>query len=479
MPGSYKQLDFAERQQVYFLRKQGLSCRGIARQLGRSPSTISRELRRNSGGGGYRFSQAQRMAWERRSETSSVPRKMTGRMWAIVEGKLSMQWSPEQISGRLRLDEVVSVSAEWIYRHVWEDKRNGGVTYSADHVIYEDKRGNRQELDNYHIIRKFDDLLDVCNGLLLAFSIFILTRKDDRYRLPVNLLIEELRAETRTPYWEVDGCLPSTQINGTQLIIYARINTMDERKVNFSLFQTAIMVEKIAPGYDRYFFFLRSEKCLPGFAAFDGGRLAEHRVMKSQLDQYGDVLENNLLFFVPKLRLPRILKKVETLWLSYKIHKPSIASYIRQQLGWINVAVRNTDIHRNAWGVALKADIVIAREVGIVDQKLIKRSCHRIVKKALKEARANLSFLNVCRYLPLGFCRIFVYQRDYRARRLSGFGLAGDLICTVQVQYIKRITSPDIAGATVEVAGRYRIAWNRSWLGEKRYRRTSTQEGRS
>ena len=129
MPGSYKQLDFAERRQVYFLRKQGLSCRGIARQLGRSPSTISREFRRNSGGRGYRFSQAQRMAWERRSETSSVPRKMTGRMWAIVEGKLAMQWSPEQISGRLRLDEVVSVSAEWIYRHVWEDKRNGGDLY--------------------------------------------------------------------------------------------------------------------------------------------------------------------------------------------------------------------------------------------------------------------------------------------------------------------------------------------------------------
>ena len=343
---------------------------------------------------------------------------------------------------------------------------HGGVIYSADSVIYEDKKGNRQELDNYRIIRKFDDLLDVCNGLLLAFSIFIFTRKDDRYRLPVNLLIEELRAETKTPYWEVDGCLPSTQINGTQLIIYARINTMDERKVNFSLFQTAIMVEKIAPGYDRYFFSLRSEKHLPGFAAFDGGRLAEHRVKNSQLDQYGDVLEDNLLFFVPKLHLPRILKKVETLWLSYKIHKPSIASDIRQQLGWINVDVRNTEIHRNAWGVVLNADVVIAREVGIVDQRLIKRSCRRVVKKALKEARGKLSFLNVCRYLPLGFCRISVYQRDYRARRLSGFGLGTDLICTVQVQRIRRIKSPDIAGATVEVAARYRIAWNRSWLEE-------------
>ena len=343
---------------------------------------------------------------------------------------------------------------------------HGGITYSADSVIYEDKKGNRQELDSGHVIRKFDDLLDVCNGLLLAFSIFIFTRKDDRYRLPVNLLIEELRAETKTPYWEIAGCLPSTQIKGTQLIIYVRINTMDEQKVKFSLFQTAIMVEKIAPGYDRYFFSLRSEKCWPGFAAFDGGRLAKHRVKKSPLDQYGDVLEDNLLFFIPKLRLPKILKKLETLWLSYKIYKPSIASDIRQQLGWINLDVRNTEVHRNAWGVVLNADVVVAREVDMVDQKLIKRNCRRVVKKALKKARANLSFFNVCRYLPLGFCRIYVYRRDYRARRLLGFGLGRDLICTVQVQRIRRITSPDIVGATVEVAGRYRIAWNRSWLEE-------------
>lgn len=364
------------------------------------------------------------------------------------------------------------------YDHLMRNSiAHGGVTYSADHIIYEDKRGNRQELYSYHIIRKFDDLLDVCNGLLLAFSVFIFTRKDDRYRLPANLLIEELKAETTTPYWEISGCLPSTQINGTQLIIYVRINTMDEHKVNFSLFQTAIMVEKIAPGYDRYFFYLGSEKCWPGFAAFDGSRLAEHRVKNRQLDQYSDVLEDNLLFFVPKLRFPRILKKLETLWLSYKVHKASIASDIRRQLGWINVDVRNTEIHRNAWGIVLKADVVIAREVGIVDQKLIKRNCNKVVKKALKEARANLSFFNVCRYLPLGFCRIHIYRRDYRARRLSGFGLGGDLICTVQVQRIRRIKSPDIVGATVEVAGRYRIAWNRSWLEEvDRYTNDTSSE---
>ena len=62
MTRSYKQLDILERQQIYFLRKQGFSLRKIAEDLSRSPSTISREVKRNSGGKGYRFAQAQRKA---------------------------------------------------------------------------------------------------------------------------------------------------------------------------------------------------------------------------------------------------------------------------------------------------------------------------------------------------------------------------------------------------------------------------------
>ena len=247
---------------------------------------------------------------------------------------------------------------------------HGGLTYSADGVIYEGGRNNRKELAGNRVIRKFDNLLDVCNGLLLAFSIFILTRKDIRYRLPANLLIEEPRAETKTPYWEVEGCLPSGQVNGAQLIIYARADTIDDRKVWFSLFLTAIMVEKIAPGYDRYFFSLRRKKHLPGYVSFDGSKLAEHRMNHSELDQYDNVLEDDQLLFVPKFRPSEILKKLETLRLSFKIRKSLIATEFRQQVGWshaINVDVRNTEIERKAWGVFVNADIVIANEGDIVN----------------------------------------------------------------------------------------------------------------
>jgi IS30 family transposase len=71
--------------------------------LGVHPSAICRELKRNTGLRGYRYRQAHRLAVERRSKASSVPKNMTGDMVNFIENKLTAeQWSPEQISGVLK-----------------------------------------------------------------------------------------------------------------------------------------------------------------------------------------------------------------------------------------------------------------------------------------------------------------------------------------------------------------------------------------
>lgn len=341
---------------------------------------------------------------------------------------------------------------------------HGGITYSSDLVQYEDKKGNRQQVKPYDIIRKFDDLLDVCNGLLLAFSVFMLTRDDERYELPANLLVDELREATRTPYWRIVGCLPVPDANRSQLVVHVRPDTLDRQKVHLSLFHSAILLEQLAPGYERYFFSLRSGKCLPGFAAFDGRELTKRRMAKAPIEEYGDVLEDDLLFFVPRYPLPRLLAKLGTLWLSYKTQIPLIANDLRQTLGRPKLTVRSTVIHRNAWGIVLDARVVVGREVQDLDQDLIRRNCARIVRKSARIGRAKLSHFNICKYLPLGFCRIHVYRSDHRIRQLSDFGLGNDLVCTIQVQRIRRIQSPDILGSTIETKGRHRIAWNRNWL---------------
>lgn len=128
MPEGYYHLTRDLRSQIYALKSTGLSQAKIALHLGCSASTVSREIKRNTGGRGYRYQQADEMAQQRRSQASQQPKKMTAALTAHITTKLLKQWSPEQISGRLKR-EGLSISHESIYRFVWRNKREGGEIY--------------------------------------------------------------------------------------------------------------------------------------------------------------------------------------------------------------------------------------------------------------------------------------------------------------------------------------------------------------
>jgi IS30 family transposase len=113
------------------LRRQGLNQAEIARSLGRHRSTVCRELRRNStrADGRYRAFTAQERTNGRRSR-SRRNRRFGAEDFALVEELLCRQWSPEQVSGYLRRAGRLSISHETIYRHVWRDKKRGGLLYT-------------------------------------------------------------------------------------------------------------------------------------------------------------------------------------------------------------------------------------------------------------------------------------------------------------------------------------------------------------
>jgi hypothetical protein len=96
-------LTFAEREEIALARARGETIRVIARRLGRSPSTISRELRRNADrDGGYRATTAHAMAYERASRPKPAKLATNLALRAIVQDDLRRRFSPEQIAGRLR-----------------------------------------------------------------------------------------------------------------------------------------------------------------------------------------------------------------------------------------------------------------------------------------------------------------------------------------------------------------------------------------
>jgi IS30 family transposase len=120
-------LTLAEREEISRGLVAGHAIRSIARSLGRAPSTVSREIRRNGGCGCYRANRADQAAWDR-SQRPKVCKLVERRELArVVAGKLKERWSPEQIAGWLKeihpKDEHKRVSHETIYRSLFIQAR--------------------------------------------------------------------------------------------------------------------------------------------------------------------------------------------------------------------------------------------------------------------------------------------------------------------------------------------------------------------
>lgn len=127
----YPQITAAERYTLGTLRQLGYTAAAIARVLGRHRSTIGREVHRNATrhDGTYRPQLANWYASSRRSH-SRRNQRFTATDWAQVHARLREQWSPEQVAGRLRGDQLLRISHETIYRHIWADKRAGGSLHT-------------------------------------------------------------------------------------------------------------------------------------------------------------------------------------------------------------------------------------------------------------------------------------------------------------------------------------------------------------
>lgn len=128
---TYRQITSYQRYTLSVLRRQQLNQSEMAKALGVHRSTISREFARNRChyDGCYRYSKAAERTNDRRSRSRRNSR-FSDSDWRLVESLLALQWSPEQIAGRLKAMGKLSISHETIYRHIWHNKARGGALYT-------------------------------------------------------------------------------------------------------------------------------------------------------------------------------------------------------------------------------------------------------------------------------------------------------------------------------------------------------------
>jgi IS30 family transposase len=149
----YKQLSFKERFVIEKLWCGEISIREIATFLGRSPNTISAELRKNLVKGTYEAEKAQLKVNQRRwrAKRQCLKVALDGFLVRLVEAKLQLKWSPKQISGHLRRELGISCSAKAIYKFIesrgleyrlfWRwNKRKGGPKRNKSQVTKDGRK---------------------------------------------------------------------------------------------------------------------------------------------------------------------------------------------------------------------------------------------------------------------------------------------------------------------------------------------------
>ena len=149
-------LTLAEREEISRAVVAGHSIRSIATALGRAPSTISREIKRNGNRTCYRANEADQAAWERARRPKICKLGENRTLARIVANKLQLEWSPEQIAGWLKRtypdDENYQVSHETIYRSLFIQARGALKKELLQHL-----RRTRGMRRSRHHTQKTDD----------------------------------------------------------------------------------------------------------------------------------------------------------------------------------------------------------------------------------------------------------------------------------------------------------------------------------
>lgn len=128
MSKKYHRLCAEDRKVIYNMNKAGFGQAEIGKSIDFGQSTVSKELSRNKGKRGYRSKQAQDLAMARQKLKKTRPKVITGEVKEQVEVRLLLKHSPDQISKKLALQEMM-VSPESIYQHILNDRKSGGALW--------------------------------------------------------------------------------------------------------------------------------------------------------------------------------------------------------------------------------------------------------------------------------------------------------------------------------------------------------------
>lgn len=403
----------------------------------------------------------------------------------LVEGVLSKFLRPFAI--HLRLSRQAHTEGMDIYQIVEELKkshllplvagydhiiRNGighsHVTYRNQDIIYKDKKGSSQTIAGTKMISLFDDLLDICNGLALTFHAFLLSNRDffeaEGLTLPKSLMFKIAAEELNSTFWQTSLVMDSiTYDNRTQLMVSLQNELISDISVRFYVFRTFYHIQKILPGFDRYFLSLRSKysKIETGWSVLNGNQYRHFLENKKTPEEaIAESIEDKTIFFIKKFPFSTLFAKLHARWLAYSINWRIFRQELLRRKRGFSLNFRVISFHRNRWGMTFKAALVLDSDRGAKD--CMAQHYYEILKLTRKHIRKQIPFYSFWKYLPVSLFMVDIFSRNFRKRTLENSGLIPEFIGRLLIKKGQGINVPDLVNSEVFQLSSVRINWNKN-----------------
>jgi hypothetical protein len=345
---------------------------------------------------------------------------------------------------------------------------HGGVIYGNNNVTFIDKKGKEEYYLIGQFIKEFDDLLDFCNAMMLAYLTFYYSNhsifKSDGTLLPSSFLFEEIKEELSAPGWEVRGCIESEIYKKeSQLNLYISDSILSQIRFLFYLFGTIKGIYKFTmffgKEYSRYFFSFSSKYYPKGFAAVNGTKILflgkegfdDNSIIMNAIESPLIYHKNNILF--------RLLGKTVIILNGVKSNISLILENQRVINDGFSMEPRFGQIFRYRLGVTIKVSLVI-KPNGKDLETIIRKKFRKLINESIKYGRNLTPIYSIEKYLPVSLIHINVMSEDFRERKLESPGLIPELICTIKHYRKKSEKTVDIDTGIPEIIGDMRIVWN-------------------
>jgi hypothetical protein len=343
---------------------------------------------------------------------------------------------------------------------------HGSIAFGTDRIEYlnRDRGKTRTRVNKPHeTLAMVEALLDVCNGMAAALRLYVLLDRELLFSksapVPPALVFPEVDTQLATIGWRVDDYLELREEDGTrQLTLFARCTYIDDHKTRLSVVRTATFAAALMPGFDRYLVELHRRGERAGWGRFDGAKVRELMAQGVEhaptyvehATQLGDFIVFPALgrFNVPsRLRIfGSIAEVIRTSWAARNAER--------------QIEVRHVEMQSKRSYAFANAHVVLHRSDLAAAVMLTTKNVRRIVRMAIRAARALPHTSWWLRHLPAGYVQVWVYLEDRRRRELLSDGWGPNLLCRLTRKTRGRIPVGAPPEAMAEMVAGIRVDWN-------------------